>query len=293
MLASADRQPDAVHPGHRGDDRDRHGDRPRLWGVPGAPGAADPRPDDGDHGLCGIGLRALIDHRGRDRADLAAGVNLEWAFELLDTEPEVKDRPGAVTIGRSRGHVEFRDVSFSYPGRTDTLKDISFEVRPGQPVAIVGPTGAGKTTLISLLPRFYDPAAGPCCSTGTDIRHVTLASLRDQFSVVLQEPLLFSATIAENIRYGRLDATNDEVVAGGARRQRARLHRALPQATTPARRARRAAVGRRAPAHLRRPRVPEGCADPHPRRADLVDRLADGDGILDALDRLWSAGPHS
>ena len=139
-------------------------------------------------------------------------VNLEQAFELLDTDPEVKDRPGAVTIGRSRGHIEFRDVSFSYPGRTDTLKDISFEARPGQTVAIVGPTGAGKTTLISLLPRFYDPETGTVLLDGYHIRHVTLASLREQFSVVLQEPLLFSASIAENIRYGRLDATQDEVI---------------------------------------------------------------------------------
>jgi ATP-binding cassette subfamily B protein/subfamily B ATP-binding cassette protein MsbA len=138
-------------------------------------------------------------------------VNLERAFELLDADPEVKDHPNAVAIGRSRGHVEFRDVSFSYPGRTDTLKDISFEVRPGQTVAIVGPTGAGKTTLISLLPRFYDPESGTILLDGYHTRHVTLASLRQQFSVVLQEPLLFSATIAENIQYGRLDASMDEV----------------------------------------------------------------------------------
>ena len=139
-------------------------------------------------------------------------VNLRVAFGLLDTKAEIADAPDAIPIDRSRGRVEFAGVGFSYPGRSDTLRDVSFEVRPGQSVAIVGPTGAGKTTLISLLPRFYDVQEGAVRVDGHDIRKVALASLRQQFSVVLQEPLLFSASIAENIRYGRLEADMDEIV---------------------------------------------------------------------------------
>ena len=139
-------------------------------------------------------------------------VNLQMAFQLLDTEPEIKDAPDAIEIGRARGEVTFEHVSFTYPGRVDTLKGILFRVAPGQVVAIVGPTGAGKSTLMSLLPRFYDPKEGQILLDGTDIRQIKLASLRAQISVVLQEPLLFSGTIADNIRYGRLDASMEEVM---------------------------------------------------------------------------------
>jgi ATP-binding cassette subfamily B protein len=139
-------------------------------------------------------------------------VNLQIAFSLLDTEPDIRDEPGAVALGRSKGHVRFEGVNFDYSGRTGTLKDISLEAVPGQAIAIVGPTGAGKSTLVSLLPRFYDPAGGRIVIDGVDIKTITLRSLRQQISVVLQEPLLFSSTIADNIRYGRLDATMDEIV---------------------------------------------------------------------------------
>jgi ABC-type multidrug transport system fused ATPase/permease subunit len=139
-------------------------------------------------------------------------VMLKIAFGLLDTEVEIKDAPGAVEIGRSRGRVEFERVDFSYTGRADTLTDVSFEAEPGQVVAIVGPTGAGKSTLVSLIPRFYDPQSGRILLDRRDTRRIKLASLRAQVSVVLQEPLLFSGTIAENIRYGRLDATGTEIV---------------------------------------------------------------------------------
>jgi ABC-type multidrug transport system fused ATPase/permease subunit len=106
----------------------------------------------------------------------------------------------------------FEDVSFAYAVRTETLKNISFEAKPGQVVAIVGPTGAGKSTLVSLLPRFYGASAGRILIDGQDIRKITLKSLRNQFGIVLQEPLLFSGTVAENIRYGRLEATEDEII---------------------------------------------------------------------------------
>ena len=127
---------------------------------------------------------------------------LRVAYDLLDEEPDIKDRADAKDIDRVRGAITFDQVSFSYTGRTNTLKRICFNVAPGQTVALVGPTGAGKTTLVSLLPRFYEAAAGRLLVDGTDIRHITLRSLRDQISIVLQEPLLFAGSIADNIRYG-------------------------------------------------------------------------------------------
>src|SRR5438093_9105735 len=135
------------------------------------------------------------------------------AFELLDTEPEIKDAPDALSLDRVRGEVVFDGVHFSYAGRVDILKNIAFSVQPGQAVAIVGPTGAGKTTLMSLIPRFYDPKQGRVLLDGTDLRKLAVRSLREQISVVLQDPLLFSGTIRDNIRYGRLDASLDDVIA--------------------------------------------------------------------------------
>ncbi len=139
-------------------------------------------------------------------------VSLEMAFGLLDTEPQIRTVSGALRIEQVRGHVAFEDVDFSYEERAGTLTGVSFEAAPGQVTGIVGPTGAGKTTLVSLIPRFYDPARGRVTIDGHDIRDLDIDSLRAQISIVLQEPLLFSGTIAENIRYGRLDAGDDEVV---------------------------------------------------------------------------------
>jgi len=139
-------------------------------------------------------------------------VALGVSFQLLDTPPDIHDEPGAIDIGRARGDFAFEDVCFNYSSRVETLQDISFDVKAGQVVAIVGPTGAGKTTLMSLVPRFYDLKRGRIRLDGRDTRTLTLQSLRRQISVVLQEPLLFSGTIAENIRYGRLDATMDEIM---------------------------------------------------------------------------------
>jgi ABC-type multidrug transport system fused ATPase/permease subunit len=139
-------------------------------------------------------------------------VQLRGSFQLLDTPPEVVEHPEPVELPRARGEVVFDGVFFSYQDRRDTLCDVDFSVRPGERVAIVGPTGAGKTTLMSLLVRFYDPRAGRILIDGIDLRKFSLRSLRDQITVVLQEPLLFSGTIAENIRYGRLDADRDDIV---------------------------------------------------------------------------------
>ncbi|MDQ1444486.1 MAG: hypothetical protein QOI20_950, partial [Acidimicrobiaceae bacterium] len=137
---------------------------------------------------------------------------LAMSLELLDQVPEIDDAPGAVDLAPVRGAVTFENVQFSYGGREGTLKDISFDVAPGEAIAIVGPTGAGKTTLMGVLSRLVQPADGRVLVDGVDIRDVTLKSLREQISVVLQEPFLFSGTVADNIRYGRLDATIEEVV---------------------------------------------------------------------------------
>ncbi len=139
-------------------------------------------------------------------------VQFNASLALLDTEPEVKERPDAVELGRARGRVTAQGVGFTYRGRKPTLSEISFHARPGERVAIVGHTGAGKSTLMSLLIRFYDPGAGRIELDGVDLRDLKLASLREQISVVLQEPLLFSGTIEDNIRYGKLGAGKDEVV---------------------------------------------------------------------------------
>lgn len=138
-------------------------------------------------------------------------LGLRYALELLDTPPEIRDKPDAKQVERVRGDVTFENLSFSYPTRPDTLRSVSFHLPAGSAAAIIGPTGAGKSTLASLLPRLYDPSAGRVLIDGDDVRDLSLDSLRSQFSVVLQEPLLFSGSIADNIGYGRLGASQDEI----------------------------------------------------------------------------------
>jgi len=142
------------------------------------------------------------------QAALAGG---ERVFTLTDTPVTVIDAPDAVTIGRADGLIEFDDVRFGYSSGSEILHGISLTVPAGQTVAIVGETGAGKTTLVNLVPRFFDPSAGTVRLDGHDLRMLRLASLRQNFGIVLQEPFLFTGTIADNIRYGRLDATDSEV----------------------------------------------------------------------------------
>jgi ATP-binding cassette subfamily B protein len=136
----------------------------------------------------------------------------ERALALLDEPVDVPERPGARRLARTRGAVAFRGVSFAYDPDRTVLDGMTFEVEPGDRVAITGTTGAGKTTLVSLLMRFYDPTAGEILLDGVDLRDYRLADLRDQFAIVLQDSVLFSTTIAENIAYGRPDASETELV---------------------------------------------------------------------------------
>jgi ATP-binding cassette subfamily B protein len=137
----------------------------------------------------------------------------ERAFTLLDEAPDVADRPGAKHVTRAAGAVEFRHVGFAYPDNPPVLHGVTFEIPAGTRVGVVGRTGAGKTTLMNLLMRFYDPSAGQVLLDGLDLRDCRLADVRNQFAVVLQEPVLFSTSVAENIAYARPDATDEEVVA--------------------------------------------------------------------------------
>ena len=155
-------------------------------------------------------IRDLSERYNTLQATMAAG---ERIFELLDTPPDIVDPPDAVEMPPMRGEVEFDHVSFSYDDKTVVLEDVSLHIRPGETVAFVGATGAGKTSLIKLIGRFYDVDAGAIRVDGLDVRRWRLASLRGQMSIVLQEPFLFTGTIRENIRYGRLDATDAEVEA--------------------------------------------------------------------------------
>ncbi len=132
-------------------------------------------------------------------------------FEVLDTEPDVTDSPNAIAIPKSMGKITFDNVSFHYVEGTPVLKDISFTVQPGQMVALVGPTGVGKTTIISLLARFYDPVRGSIKIDDYDLKDITLESFRDQISIVLQDVFLFNGTVYENIAYGCKDATKEDI----------------------------------------------------------------------------------
>ncbi|MGH7204811.1 MAG: ABC transporter ATP-binding protein [Nitrospiraceae bacterium] len=134
-------------------------------------------------------------------------------FEILDTRPEVSDRPDAVDMPPIQGHVQAIRIGFAYDPRQPVLSEVSFEVKPGEMVALVGPTGAGKTTLVNLLHRFYDPTEGALAIDGYDLRTVRLESLYRQIALVPQETVLFGGTILDNIRYGREDATDEEVIA--------------------------------------------------------------------------------
>ncbi|MFN3981932.1 MAG: ABC transporter ATP-binding protein [Caldilinea sp.] len=142
-----------------------------------------------------------------------AGASAQRVFEIIDTPVEIEDAPDALELNEIEGRVTFEHISFAYEGVSRVLHDIHFETTPGKTIALVGPTGSGKTTLVSLLPRFYDPSSGRVLIDGVDVRTIKLHSLRSHIGMVLQEPFLFSTTIRENIAYGVEKATEEEIVA--------------------------------------------------------------------------------
>lgn len=144
---------------------------------------------------------------------LSATASMERIFEIMDTPADVQDKPGAYDLPPIKGEVTFDHVSFYYDPEKSVLGDINFTAKPGQTIALVGATGAGKSTIVNLISRFYDVCGGAVKIDGHDIRDVKIDSLRKQMSVMMQESFIFSGTIMDNIRYGRLDATDEEVIA--------------------------------------------------------------------------------
>ncbi|MCI5772734.1 MAG: ABC transporter ATP-binding protein/permease [Clostridiales bacterium] len=144
---------------------------------------------------------------------LSAAASMERIFEIMDTESDIQDMEGAQPLPPIEGRVSFDHVTFSYDQEKTVLHDVSFDIPAGKTIALVGPTGAGKSTVVNLISRFYDPTGGRVLIDGHDIKTVQLHSLRTQMSVMMQDSFIFSGTIMDNIRYGRLDATDEEVIA--------------------------------------------------------------------------------
>jgi len=161
----------------------------------------------------------------------AADASASRILEVLEEEPEVREREGARALSEPQGRIAFEGVSFAYDGNgaDPVLRDVSFVAEPGETVAILGATGSGKSTLIHLIPRFYDVTAGRVTLDGIDVRDLTLASLRSQIGIALQEAVLFGGTVRDNIRYGRSDASEDEITAAAEAAQAAEFIRSLPQ----------------------------------------------------------------
>jgi ATP-binding cassette subfamily B protein/subfamily B ATP-binding cassette protein MsbA len=158
-----------------------------------------------------------------------AAAGMQRVFEILDAEDSVPEMPGAKPMPRARGEIAFEDVAFAYESEHPILQGITLSVKPGQTVALVGGTGAGKTTLLSLVPRFYDPNSGTVRIDGGDVRNVTKKSLRANISVVLQDTLLLSGTVLENIAYGRPEATRAEIQAAAEAAQAHAFIEKLPR----------------------------------------------------------------
>jgi ATP-binding cassette subfamily B protein len=158
----------------------------------------------------------------------AAAAGARRCFEILDHQDDVKDSPTARPLGSARGEIVFENVGFAYSDDRMVFSGVNLRITPGQTVAFVGGTGAGKSTLLSLVPRFYDPTAGHLYLDGHDLRDLTKKSLRSQISIVLQDTLLFSTTIRENIAYGRPEATEEEIIEAGKRAQAHDFIMAMP-----------------------------------------------------------------
>ncbi len=151
----------------------------------------------------------------------------ERIFSLLDQEPEIVDRPDAVAAADMWGDIEFEDVTFYYEADKPVLNGLNLHVKRGETIALVGPTGGGKSTIVNLICRFYEPKAGVLRIAGRDYTEWTMDSIQSRVGMVLQTPHLFSGNIRENIRYGRLDATDAEVEDGGQAGPRPRVHRGV------------------------------------------------------------------
>ncbi|MEO8609255.1 MAG: ABC transporter ATP-binding protein [Chloroflexota bacterium] len=153
----------------------------------------------------------------------------EHVTEVLDIRPDVDDNPGCTDPGRLTGEVEFKNVNFEYNEHVATLKNVSFKVKPGQMLALAGPTGAGKTTIASLLPRFYDAASGSITIDGIDVRSMSISGLRRNISMVLQDVFLFNGTILDNIRYSNLTASDDDIIRASKAARAHEFITALPE----------------------------------------------------------------
>jgi ATP-binding cassette, subfamily B, bacterial MsbA len=164
--------------------------------------------------IYGISIAASIGGLAGLYGQLSVAIGgVQRVFEILDTTPTIQDAPEAISLPSSKGHITFQDVSFSYDGVAAVLHDVSLSIREGEILALVGPSGAGKSTIFNLIPRFYDPTSGAIQMDGRDLRSITQESLRAQLAIVPQETILFGGTIRENILYGRLNATAEELIA--------------------------------------------------------------------------------
>ena len=164
--------------------------------------------------IYGISIAGSLGGLGGLYGQLSAAVGgVKRVFEILDTVPSVQDLPGTVALPSVRGQITLENVSFSYDSAVAVLHNVSLDIHPGEILALVGPSGAGKSTIFNLIPRFYDPTGGTIRIDGHDLRGVTQRSLREQIGIVPQETMLFGGTIRENILYGRLEATEEEMIA--------------------------------------------------------------------------------
>ncbi|AEF18215.1 Xenobiotic-transporting ATPase [Thermoanaerobacterium xylanolyticum LX-11] len=161
----------------------------------------------------GMFWRPILDISNFYNSLVMSFASAERIFEIMDIEPDIVDMKNAIKMPKIKGNVEFKNVTFGYDDGNVVLDNVSFKVNAGETIALVGPTGAGKTTIVNLISRFYDPSKGAVLIDGKDIKHVELESLRSQMGIMLQDTFLFSDTIKENIRYGKLDATDDEIIA--------------------------------------------------------------------------------
>lgn len=171
-------------------------------------------------------VKRLTQVYGNIQKALAAG---DRVIDILETQPHVKELPTAKTMDHVKGEVHFDNVQFSYDAENLALKGVTLHVKPGETVAIVGPSGAGKSTIANLLPRFYDVTGGSICIDGMDIREATFTSLRENIGLVPQDTMLFNASVRDNILYGRLDATDEEVLAAAKAANAIEFIEKLPQ----------------------------------------------------------------